>query len=229
LYFIEALIDLIVQEPLIVVVWRLFLFITLLGLSAAIAFRQFWAYTASIVILILIFLTMILDVASGLAAVDLLQTQSGLAYFEALADNGLITFISPVLELIGPFQMLAILLALLYGLFKAGPDFERVKLRRLARVDKGLGDASSFYSAGKRHAQEKMWATAVLYFQRAAANEPNRAYYHLATGKAFAQLGFNERAMDAYQSAQRLALNDELKTEIASLIVTLQSNHIIAP
>ncbi len=222
LYFIQALVDLIIQEPLIVVVWHIFLFLVLFGLSIAIALRQFWAYTTTVVILILIFLSMIFDVTTGLAAVDLIETQIGLAYFEAMTDNALITFISPVLELLVPFQMLAIFLALLYGIFKAGPDFERVALRRIARVDRGLRDASAFYTAGKRFAEEEMWASAVLHFQRAAANEPNRAYYHLATGKAYAQLGFNERAKDALSSALRLTTDANVKIEIETSIAAIE-------
>ena len=222
LYFIQALIDLIIQEPLIVVIWHIFLFLVLLGLSAGIAFRQFWAYSVSIYILILIFLSMVFDITTGLAAMDLIETQIGLAYFESMADNGLITFISPALELLGPFQMLAILLALVYGIFKAGPDFERVERKQLARVDKSLRDDSSFYTAGKIYAQEKMWASAVLHFQRAAANEPNRPYYHLATGEAYAQLGFNKRAKDAFSSARRLATDETLINKIEASIAALQ-------
>lgn len=222
LYFVQALIDLIIREPLIVVVWHIFLFLVLLGLSGAVALRQFWAYTASIVILILIFLTMVLDITTGLAATDLLAFQDGVAYFQAMADNGLITFISPVLELLGPFQMLAVLLALLFGFFKAGPDFERVEMKHLARIEKGLNDGSMFYIAGKKYAKEQMWASAVLHFQRAAAHEPNRPFYHLAIGKAYAQLGFKDRAKDALSSAQRLTTDANLKTEIEASIAAIQ-------
>ncbi|MFZ0546584.1 MAG: hypothetical protein WAM60_14150 [Candidatus Promineifilaceae bacterium] len=214
LYFIQALLDLIVQSPILVFAWHIVLFLVLLGLSGAIIFRRFWAYTASIVILILIFLTMVLDLTTGLSEVNVVSAQTGIEFFRTMADNPFITLLSPLLDKLVPFQMLAIALALLYGIFKAGPDFERVRMRLIAQVDRGIHDAAGYYSAGKFYAKEKMWATAVLHFQRAAANEPNRAYYHLTTGKAFAQLGFTRRAMDAYQSARRLATTDKLKTEI---------------
>lgn len=221
LYFIQALIDLIIQEPLLVVGWNIFLFLVLIGLSVAIALRQFWAYSASIIILILIFLSMLFDVTSGLATVDVAQTQSGLNYFQSIADNQ-ISFIFPVLELLSPFQMLAILLAILYGLFKVGPDFERVESRQIARVEQGSADASTYYQIGKNYAKEKMWASAVLHFQRAAANEPNRAYYHLAAGKAFLELGFIDRAKDALTSARRLTNNDTVILEIETTLAAIQ-------
>jgi tetratricopeptide (TPR) repeat protein len=222
LYFIQALLDLIAAEPILVAAWHIFEFLVLLGLSGAILMRQFWAYTTSIVILILIFLSMVLDITTGLGEVKLAVIENGVAYFEAMADSAFMTLFSPLLDFLVPFQMLAIFLALLYGLFKAGPDFERVRARLIAQVDKGLHDASAYYSAGKVYAKEEMWASAVLHFQRAAAHEPNRAYYHLAAGKAFAQLGFKERAMDALFSAQRLATSDELKTEIKLSIATVK-------
>jgi uncharacterized protein HemY len=141
-----------------------------------------------------------------------------------MAENPYLTLFAPVLELLVPFQMLAVFLALIYGVFKAGPDFVREQTRLFARVDKGLNDASAFYAAGKAYAEKEMWASAVLHFQRAAAHEPNRAFYHLAAGKAFAQLGFQQRAMDAYTSAQRLASNNELKAEINLAIASVNGN-----
>jgi tetratricopeptide (TPR) repeat protein len=118
--------------------------------------------------------------------------------------------------------MLAILLAILYGLFKVGPDFERVESRQIARVEQGSADASTYYQIGKNYAKEKMWASAVLHFQRAAANEPNRAYYHLAAGKAFLELGFIDRAKDALTSARRLTNNDTVILEIETTLAAIQ-------
>lgn len=218
LYFVQALVDLIVQAPLLEVAWHIILFLVLLGLSGGIALRRFWAYSASIVILVLIFSIMLLDAVVGLPNVNLVTTPSGLQYFEALAASPFLTLIRPVLDYLPSFQMLAVFLALVYGIFKAGPDFERIRMRLIAQVGKGLNDASAFYSAGKFYADKGMWASAVLHFQRAAANEPNRAYYHLATGKAYAQLGFKERARDAYTSARRLATTDKMKAEIDTAI-----------
>jgi hypothetical protein len=218
LYFVQALVDLIVQAPLLEVAWHIILFLVLLGLSGGIALRRFWAYSASIVILVLIFSIMLLDAVVGLPNVNLVATPSGLQYFRTLAASPFITLIRPVLDYLPSFQMLAVFLALVYGIFKAGPDFERIRMRLIAQVGKGLNDASAFYSAGKFYADKGMWASAVLHFQRAAANEPNRAYYHLATGKAYAQLGFKERARDAYTSARRLATTDKMKAEIDTAI-----------
>ncbi len=221
LFFIHALVDLIIQAPLLTVAWDIFLFLVLFVLSGAIVLRQFWAYTTSLLILILIFLSMVFDVATSLNESGFEIPTDGVAYFEAVADSPFITLISPVLEMLIPFQMIAIALALLYGIFRAGPDFERVKLRLVARVEKGLKDASAFYAVGKAYAEKEMWASAVLHFQRAAAHEPNRAFYHLAAGNAFDQLGFNERAMDAYSSAQRLASNENLRAEINLAIANI--------
>jgi tetratricopeptide (TPR) repeat protein len=224
LFFVHALVDLIVEAPLLSVVWDILLFLVLFVLSGAIVMRQFWAYTASVFILILIFLSRVFDILTSMNESGLAIPIDGVAFFEAMAESGFIALISPVLEYLIPFQMLAIFLALLYGIFKAGPDFERVKTRLVARVERDLRDGSAFYAAGKMFAKEGMWASAVLHFQRAAAHEPTRAYYHLTTGKAFAQLGFVERAMDAFSNARRLTTNPELKTEIDLAIDDIKGN-----
>lgn len=222
LFFVHALVDLIIEASLLKVAWDVFLFLVLFVLSGAIVMRQFWAYTTSILILILIFLSRVFNILTNQKEVGLAIPTDGVAYFSAMADSPFITLISPVLDYLVPFQMLAIFLALLYGIFKAGPDFERVKTRLVARVEKDLHDGSAFYAAGKMFAKKGMWASAVLHFQRAAAHEPNRAFFHYSSGKAFAQLGFVERAMDAFSNARRLTTNPELMTEINLAIEDLK-------
>jgi tetratricopeptide (TPR) repeat protein len=224
LFFIQLLMDLITSAHSLTMVYHLALFLILFALAMVIFFRQFWAYTASILILILIFLTMVLDLATGLAEIEVANTQSGIEFLQLLAQSPFVTLLSPLLELMAPLQMVAVFLALLYGFFRVGPDFERVQRRQIAQVEKGLRDASTFYATGKMYAKEGMWASAVLHYRRAAAHEPNRPYFHIVTGQAYARLGFYRRAMDAYTSARRLATDKKVIVEIESMIAAVEPN-----
>ncbi len=119
-------------------------------------------------------------------------------------------------------QYAAVTIALLYGIFKIGPDFERVQSRHVAQVDKGINDASGYYAIGRKYADRRMWATAILHWQRAAANEPGRAYYQRVLGEAYARLGFYQRSIDVLESALSITTDPNSREHLAGLINKIQ-------
>ena len=107
---------------------------------------------------------------------------------------------------------------MLYGVFRVGPDFERVKERQVASIDRGLSDHTQLASSGRKYARQKKWAKAILHYQRAIALAPSQFYYHRSLGKAYAHLGNYQRSLDVLESAYRLTNSSELKIELEQLI-----------
>jgi hypothetical protein len=111
-------------------------------------------------------------------------------------------------------QYLAVPLALIYAILRVGPDFERVRQRRVAGLDRGISDASHFRGVGASYAERGMWATAVLHFQRAVALEPSNPYYQRQLADGYAQLGHYHRCLDVLESASQLTTDPERAADI---------------
>lgn len=116
----------------------------------------------------------------------------------------------------------AAFLAFLYAALLVAPDFEQLTRRRLATVQKGLSAGSDFHIQARRAAQAGMWATAVLHWQRAAANEPGNLSYQQHLGEAYGRLGFYQRSLDVLKSMYNQVTNPERKREVEQLISTIK-------
>ena len=122
------------------------------------------------------------------------------------------------------FQLLAIVVALVVAVFKAGPDFERVETRHVATLKKGLQSPGGYHAVAQRAAKRGEWATAVLHWQRAAAKEPGNRQFQRQLGIAYARLGFYQRSADVLQSALRITPDPEQQTQINRLLTTVQKH-----
>ena len=214
LYFVRILLDLAVYASPLSAVWHAVLFAILVFLVLSIFLRRFWAYVASIVVLLLIVSGMALVYFTGADVEDVVSRAIGADFWGSLAVSPVLVLGSPIFRFIVPMQFIAVLLALLYGLIKIGPDFERVHSRRVAAIDKGLEGASHYYAAGKAHAENDMWANAILHWRRAVALEPARSFYLRVLGEAYARLGFYERSLDVLESAKQFSTNETQKGEV---------------
>jgi hypothetical protein len=222
LYFVRILVDIAVYGSLFAAAWHAVLFTILILLAAGIFLRRFWAYLASIVALMFILAGMAIGYLSGTGIEDVVSAAIGADFWGSLAVSPVLVLGSPMLQFIVPMQLTAILLALLYGVVKIGPDFERVHIRRVACLDKGLEGASHYYSAGKSYAEQDMWANAIVHWRRAVALEPTRSFYQRVLGEAYARLGFFDRSLDVLGSAQHFAPDEKVKKEIEATIVTVR-------
>jgi tetratricopeptide (TPR) repeat protein len=191
--------------------WQTIVFLSMLPIAAALAFRRFWAYVASVVALLLILAAMILGPTLGPAVDNSLSQLVGRDFFVRLGENPYALFIGPASDILRIVQYLAVPMALLYALLRVGPDFERISARRVASLDRGISDSSHFHGAGAAYARDGMWATAVLHFQRAAALEPSNPFYQRQLGEAYAQLGFYQRCLDVLESASQLTRDPETR------------------
>lgn len=227
LSLILIMLNLLLRDSLLATVWHGMMLIVLLVLVVGVFFRQFWAYVASLAFLIFALATIILGFAIGPTVEDVVAQAIEIGFFQSLSDRPYIYILGPLEDLLGPLQSMAIILAFFFGAFRVGPDFERVKLRRIARVDRGLGDASQLYAAGNEYARQKKWASAILQYQRAVALFPTQFYYQRNLGQAYAQLGYYQRSLDVLESAHRMTVNPDLKLELERIIARVKHNQAL--
>ncbi len=217
-FSIPVLYDLLIQAPTLLVILHGLLSFSLLALSAAVYARQSWAYWVSLGILPLALLSALTSrVDAGLATRYLAASpvNPGLALIVDAIIGMAIAFIRPL-------QIMAAAFSLLYAIFRCGSDFIKVKVRTVAKVEPGLRVAADFYAAGRRYADRGRWAAAIMHWQRAAANEPNRAYYHRILGEAYDRLGFFRRSLDLLQSAHRLTVDPQGQAQLEALIAQIE-------
>lgn len=183
-----------------------------LGLAAGIYFRQFWAYVASIPILIV--LCFLLALGAFTLLVELPQSA------DPVFDSFLTSLLQDGAQMLSVLQLAAASLALLWAIFLVGPEFARDRVRLSAQVRRGLRQPGALFAAGQRYARQGMWASAILHWQRAAAANPTNAGYLRSLGEAYGRLGFHERAIDALQTAHALTRDVTQRQDIAATIAT---------
>lgn len=200
LYLILILADVIQGNGTGLILIHLLLGILFLTLTAGIYARQFWAWAASIpLLMVALFLNLlnVIGVDTTVLVPGRLEEMAG----PVLASS----FLQSVISLLYFLLLVAQAGALLWAAVFVAADFSRRSEPALARLDRHLVNAFDYFTAARRHAQEGRWASAILHWQRAAAQEPANWRYQLALAEAYAQLGFTSRSNDVLQSASALA------------------------
>ncbi len=181
--------------------WIAAFFVLLLqvGFTVALFFRQIWAYWLAILGVILVVLGTV-----------------GLAF---LSVPGNPTAGAPAWLLI-PCASGYILLQVLYVymVIMAGGDFKRVKQWRIAVADERIKDPLVLDKAGKLFSQRGMWATAVLYWQRAVGRSPGNIAILRRLADGYARLGFPERSLDTLRQAQEKTLDPKTRQALTKQI-----------
>ena len=103
----------------------------------------------------------------------------------------------------------------------AGGDFQREKQWRIAVADDRIKDPLVLDKAGKLFAQRGMWATAVLYWQRAVARAPGNVAILRRLADGYARLGFAERSLDTLRQAQEKTLDPKTRQTLTKQIELL--------
>ena len=222
LSLVLIMLNLLLRESLVATTWHGLVLVVTVILVVGVFLRQFWAYVTSLVFLLLTLTTLLLGFFMGPLVEDVVAQAVSSGFFQSLSDRPFVYVLGPFEDLLAPLQVIAVVVALFFGIFRVGPDFERVKVRQVAQVERGIGDASQFYAAGQQHAKRKRWASAVLQYQRAVAKDPSRPYYQRALGQAYAKLGFYQRSLDVLESAHRLAHLADLELELEQIIAQVR-------
>lgn len=200
LYLILVMGDILQGSPLPLAAIHFFLGMLFLFLSAAIYLRQFWAWAASIpILLVTLFLSFIRVIGVDTTILvpgrleEVSQASLNTSFLQSLVTLGYVLLLTAQGG------------ALLWAIFLSSPDFTRRTGRLVARLESGLVNAADYYTTGNRYAKHGAWATAILHWQRAAAAAPHNWRYLLALAQGYAELGFFERSADVLQSAERIA------------------------
>jgi tetratricopeptide (TPR) repeat protein len=217
-----VLVDLLSLGSPAVLAWNTLVVIGMAAAAVGVYARRFWGYLGSIIGLLLVLTAMIVDLVTE----GRLQGAGRVLLLEGLVD--LLTIepirlVAPLGSLLPPLQLLVTVFALLLGLLRVGPEFERVKERRVAELARGLREADEFYARGRSLAQRQMWASAVLHWRRAAALEPARTFYQQELGLAYARLGFYRRGADVLESALQLTGDAERRVAIMDALEQLKA------
>lgn len=172
-----------------------------IGFTVALFLRQVWAYWLAIAGLILMVLAI---VALAFLSIPVPTTNVG-------GGSPLLGFIC-----IAPFIIIEVLYA--YMVIMAGGDFKRVKRWRVAMADERIKDPLVLDKAGKLFAQRGMWATAVLYWQRAVGRAPGNVAILRRLADGYARLGFPERSIDTLRQAQEKTLDSKTRQTLSRQI-----------
>jgi tetratricopeptide (TPR) repeat protein len=217
LFLIQSFYDIVIQRELLRSILSVSLMVICFGLAAGIYWRQLWSHFLTMAFLVgFIFMQMITWlVPFSLEGVPL----QGIDPTISNVVGGLFAGFGNFLRL---FQMTAAILALIYAVMVATPDFERVTLRRVAWVSQRAKFAGDYHMLAKQFARNDMWATAVLHWQYAVSRAPNQASYMLHLGRAYQQLGFTERSRDMLQTALQHSKQPEQQAAIQQMLQDLE-------
>ena len=117
---------------------------------------------------------------------------------------------------IAPFIILQVLYV--YMVIMAGGDFKYEKQWRIAVADDRVKDPNVLDKAGKLFSQRGMWATAVLYWQRAVGRAPGNVAILRRLADGYARLGFPERSLDTLRQAQEKTLDPKTRQTLSKQI-----------
>lgn len=198
----QVFIDVAADLPFTFILFNGMLAFALLVLSLGVFARKRWAYLSELIAL-----------SIGLA-LALYRLATPLAI-----KNQLLALVAVLLP---PIQLITALGGLLLGLFRAGQNFEMEEIRNVVMLSTDLPRSGDDYHAGKQYAERGLWAMAIPYWQRAAANEPTRTHYHRLLGEAYARLGFYDRSLDILQTALRSSIDPKIRSEVEQLIQRVQ-------
>lgn len=170
-----------------------------ISLTIALNFRQIWAYW---LVMLGIILVILLTIGSAIW--------------------------SPPVPLTGLFPTWQIILVSLffivyhvlnvYFAVMAGGDFQRQKQWRIAVADDRIKDPLVLDKAGKLFAQRGMWATAVLYWQRAVGRAPGNVAILRRLADGYARLGFAQRSLDTLRQAQEKTVDPKTRQTLTKQI-----------
>lgn len=169
------------------------------GFTVALFLRQAWAYWLAVLGVLLMVLS---TIALAVLSVPVEPTAVLPAWLVLPCASGYI-----IVQVLYVFMI-----------FLAGGDFKREKQWRVAAVDQRVKDPLVLDKAGKLYAQRGMWATAVLYWQRAVGRSPGNVAVLRRLADGYGRLGFPERSLDTLRQARDKTLDPETKAVLTRQI-----------
>ncbi|MCA9922019.1 MAG: hypothetical protein KC421_06600 [Anaerolineales bacterium] len=216
---IQLFVNIVAERDILQAILNGILMVVFTGLAVGVYFRQMWAYSSALVLLILM-----LAFALFQYLLPPSITSSLLAGFDPAITRTLTSLAGGIGGIIRVFRLAAVAIALFLAIVQVAPDFERVQVKQLAVLGGRMRTGSDYHDTAKRAGRMGQWATAVLHWQRACALEPTHLLYQQHLGQAYAQLGFHRRSLDVLQSARSRATHPDKQAELDQLIQAVQQN-----
>lgn len=220
LFMLQVIIDSLTEQPLEIMILHGLMTPVFLVLTVFLFLRKNWAHIASVVILFLAAALIIATPFLESAVSDIfLETTLERTPLFGLAQG----FSSAITGAIRALQLAGLALAAYFGIFIVPPDFARETVRLRAEVNRKASKASGLFLAGDRYAKRKMWAAAVLNWQRAVALDPTRLLYQLSLAQAYAELNYFDRSLDVLQSARSIVATPEARAKIKEVEIDVKA------
>mgnify|MGYP003808765667 CR=1 FL=1 len=221
LYMLQALYDVIVRRSIVFAILPGLMMGLFIMLAGGVYFRQFWAYATAVAVLIIV---LVINILGYFVPTEL--TLATIMPVGPMFDGVISPLLGGLADFLHIFQLMAVGLALFIAVLKAGPDFERVQHRQTAVVQKGVQEAARYHAIALKAAKRGEWATAVLHWQRAAANAPGQISFQRHLGSAYARLGFYQRSADVLSAALHRTTDPAQRQQMEKLLtaVTAQLN-----
>jgi len=212
LFLIQALIGISQGGVDLAVVINLMLMGVYLVFTVAVYKRQVWAHYGAIyltgAILALVGINRL--VFSTFSFIPNVGLEDGEIFFSTIAFTGTQTAFY--------FMLLAALgLTFIFALLFVSADFVRDEKRQTAVLQSDINAADRYDHIARKHAQEGRLATAVLHWQRAAAQEPNTMAYQRRLASGYARLGYYERSLSVLNGAITNSSTPEMKTRLEKM------------
>jgi hypothetical protein len=131
---------------------------------------------------------------------------------------GLLLNRAPLLLSLFSAGLVLVAVAQFFMALNLGEDFTYDRHRILLRPDPDIRLGPDFLSRGKEYARQKMWAMAVLHFQRASYRLPESLNPYLSLAVAYYNLKMYDRMADPLRQAEKLRPHDERVKKLIALM-----------
>jgi len=176
------------------------------GLTAALYFRQAWAYWLAVIVIIgsigFSFAGSVMQATSP-TPVQTAQIPTWLPFVCAL-----------------PFIVIQIMY--IYMVFMAFGDFKKEKMWRIAVASEKIKEPMRLDKTGQMLAKRSMWGSAIMYWQRAAGLNPGNTAILRRLANGYAHLGFYERSLDTLNQALEKTREPKVREQVTKQIAVLE-------
>ena len=185
-----------------------FLLLISVGLTAALYFRQAWAYWLSVI-------GLVLSIGSSFAG-SLAQTAAPAPPVQGAEIPTFFIFLCAL-----PFIVIQLLY--IYMIFMAYGDFKKEKMWRVAVASERIKEPMVLDKIAQTLAKRKMWGSAILNWQRAVGLNPGNTAILRRLANGYAHLGFYERSIDTLNQALEKTREPKVREQVTKQIGLLKN------
>ncbi|KAA3664054.1 MAG: hypothetical protein DWQ04_07670 [Chloroflexi bacterium] len=176
------------------------------GLTAALYFRQAWAYWLAVIIII---------GSIGFSFAGSIMQANAPTPVPSPDIPGWLSFVCAL-----PFIVIQVMY--IYMVFMAFGDFKKEKMWRIAAASEKIKEPMRLDKIGQMLAKRSMWASAIMYWQRAAGLNPGNTAILRRLANGYAHLGFYERSLDTLNQALEKTREPKVREQVTKQMAVLK-------